>query len=58
MIRAFFASFTFVVASFAGPIGFQVTIDTSTIAGQSGFLDLQFNPGGWTRYPPKRWSQP
>lgn len=32
----------------AGPITYHVSVDTSSINGQSGFLDLQFNPGGNT----------
>jgi hypothetical protein len=30
----------------AGRIVFSVSVDTSAIVGQQGFLDLQFNPGG------------
>src|ERR1700722_17432555 len=32
-------------AAWAGPLSYLVTIDTSTINGTSGNLDLQFNPG-------------
>ncbi len=34
-------------ANVAGSIGYHVTLDTSTLAGTAGFLDLQFNPGGF-----------
>ncbi|HTU90200.1 MAG TPA: NF038129 family PEP-CTERM protein [Gemmataceae bacterium] len=30
----------------AGPITYQVSVDTSQLSGQSGYLDFEFNPGG------------
>jgi hypothetical protein len=29
-----------------GAVTYQVTVDTSSISGQSGWMDMQFNPGG------------
>jgi hypothetical protein len=30
----------------AGSVSYNVTVDTSSLNGQSGYLDVQFNPGG------------
>jgi hypothetical protein len=35
----------------AGPITYHVDVSTSSLAGQAGSLDLQFNPGGSTAQP-------
>jgi len=35
----------------ASPVSYIVTINTSTVSGQSGFLDLKFNPGNATTQP-------
>jgi hypothetical protein len=35
----------------AAPISYLVTVNTSSLAGQSGFVDFQFNPGGLDTQP-------
>jgi hypothetical protein len=37
----------------AGPIVYDVTVDTSSIAGTMGSLDFQFNPGPLKRRRPR-----
>ncbi len=41
------ASFSFVLSgiAFANAVTYDFTVDTSSISGQSGWLDFQFNPG-------------
>lgn len=42
---AIFAWFLCVSAALADPITYEVTVDTSSIAGTAGSLDFNFNPG-------------
>jgi hypothetical protein len=39
------ATGTTISQSLGGPVTYHVSIDTSSLAGTSGYLDLQFNPG-------------
>ena len=43
-LASFFLCFTAVAAT-AGPIEYQVSVDTSSISGTAGSLDFNFNPG-------------
>lgn len=35
------------ISAFASPITYQVTVDTSSESGQSGYIDIQLNPGSF-----------
>jgi hypothetical protein len=49
--RAFLLIGCCYMAAWAGPVTYQVTVATSSIAGTSGSLDFQFNPGPLSSQP-------